>query len=113
MVYLDAISQHDVLVLAVVCLLLPDVLRLLQDPALPGPVPGLAVLLDVVSEGQPGAEEGGEEPAQGEDLRGEGRAAAGLGAGHGEVSVNSYLTLQVNIYLRGTLFQIISGMGRM
>ena len=83
MVYLDAISQHDVLVLAMVCLLLPDVLRLLEDPALPGPVPGL-VLLDGV-EGEPGAEEGGEEPAQGEDLRGEGRAAAGLGARHGEV----------------------------
>ena len=86
--YLDAIPEHDVLVLAVVRLLLPDILRLLQDPlqSLLLPLGGLAVLLDVGGEGQPGTEQRTEHPAQGDQLRAEGGAAAGLGAGHGRTS---------------------------
>ena len=62
---LNAVSEHDVLVLAVVRLLLPDVLGLLQDPLhrLLLPLPPIAVLLEVGADGEPGTEDGTEETA--------------------------------------------------
>lgn len=90
-------------------LLLPDLLRLLEDPVcLLCPVPGLAVLLDVRGEGNPGTDEGREDPAQGQQVWSEGGAAAGLVTGHGSVlnllTVQfSMLGLQLNIYWLNTL----------
>ena len=61
--YLDAVPEHDVLVLAVVRLLLPDVKALLQDPlhGLLLPLPPIAVLLELGADGYPGTEDGTED----------------------------------------------------
>ena len=63
--HLDAVAEHDVLVLAVVRLLLPDVLGLLQDPLhrLLLPLPPIAVLLELGADGYPGTEDGTEDTA--------------------------------------------------
>lgn len=64
-IHLNAVSEHDVLVLAVVRLLLPDVLGLLQDPLhrLLLPLPPIAVLLELGADGYPGTEDGTEDTA--------------------------------------------------
>ena len=71
--YLDAVAEHDVLVLAVVGVLAPDVLLALQHPVqlgTPPPpppqhraTPALAVSLELGAEREPGTEDGAEHAA--------------------------------------------------
>ena len=71
--HLDAVAEHDVLVLAVVGVLAPDVLLALQHPVqlgTPPPpppqhraAPPLALRLELGAEREPGAEDGAEHAA--------------------------------------------------